>query len=413
MIRIIDITYICLKYDLEDFLVSLKLNKFFQFGSKIKRLFYKKIDAPLEQRLRMALEELGPVYIKLGQIIATRKDLLPSRFSKELEQLRDNVKSEFIDINKILGQDIQDFDYINYTPIASASIAQVYQAQLKNQDVVIKVSRPNAEMIIRKDLAFFKSLLSKFSSNYKSNILKGMLSELENSLLQEIDFINEINNAEQFRKNMQDFPNVLIPKIYEKYSSKNIIVMERMYGTPIDQVDAIKSKGINLKDLSEEGVEILMIQILRNRFFHADLHAGNIWINDQGKRIFLDFGIMGSLSKHDRDILADMISNLYIKRYDKFIDLQIQAGWAPSDLDKEKFLESIKELTNNKKSFSILLNDLLILGESYGLIIPVQFLLLVKTLMVTEANAKNLNSSLDLATVATSILFKHFKDHIK
>jgi ubiquinone biosynthesis protein len=416
MLRLLNITYVIFKYDLEIFLSNYTFYKVLNLGTRIKRLFIKKIDAPLEKRLRYALEELGPVFIKLGQLLASRSDLLPHRFLKELESLHDDVSSEHIDFLDELGEKKKQFKYINFTPIASASIAQVYEGFLtNNEEVVLKVLKPKSEKIIKEDLELFKNLISvssKYISEYKSNVLYGILSELELSLLQEINFEKEVENAELFRKNMSDFSNIIIPKIYKELCTKNIIVMEKVYGTPINQIDELKSKNLDLVKVSEQGLEILMIQILRNRFFHADLHPGNIWIDDIGNRIFLDFGIMGTLSKEDRDMLSDMIANLYIKNYENFIELQIQSGWVDKTLNKTEYLNEIKQIFE-LKNFSKSLNDIFKMGEKFGIKVPVHFLLLVKTLMITESSAKRFNSNIDIGIVGSSILLKHFKEHIK
>jgi ubiquinone biosynthesis protein len=224
MHRLIEITQVFLKYDLEDFLVHLPINNAISFGINLKKLFFqKKRTEPLEVRFRLALEELGPVFIKLGQLLATRKGLLPKKFSKELESLRDNVNASYIDVDKVLGEHLSDFEFIKYKPIASASIAQVYEAKLKQgDDVVIKILRSNVKETIIQDLEVFKLLIKlyKFSSEYKSNIFHGILLELEESLIQEIDLTNEAKNAKIFAENMKDFSNVLVPKIYDKYCTE-------------------------------------------------------------------------------------------------------------------------------------------------------------------------------------------------
>jgi ubiquinone biosynthesis protein len=416
MHRLIEITQVFLKYDLEDFLVHLPINNAISFGINLKKLFFqKKRTEPLEVRFRLALEELGPVFIKLGQLLATRKGLLPKKFSKELESLRDNVNASYIDVDKVLGEHLSDFEFIKYKPIASASIAQVYEAKLKQgDDVVIKILRSNVKETIIQDLEVFKLLIKlyKFSSEYKSNIFHGILLELEESLIQEIDLTNEAKNAKIFAENMKDFSNVLVPKIYDKYCNPTCIVMEKMYGTPIDKIDIFKDKGFDLHSLSVQGLEIFIIQVIRNRFFHADFHPGNIWIDDQGRRIFLDFGIMGSLTKEDRDLLTNILSSVYKKNYDKFIELFIEAGWADEKLDKESFKKQVETIITQSKSPFNSLNEILQLGELFGIKVPVRFTLLGKTCIISEAIAKTLNPKVNLSLEATSIFLKHFKKYI-
>lgn len=417
MLRIFEIAHICIKYDLEDFLAHLKLNNFLSQGLNFKKLFFrKKLNSPLEIRLRRALEELGPVFVKLGQLLATRKGILPNRFSSELEKLRDRVSSVYIDVDSELGKNLSEFQHINYTPIASASIAQVYEATLINGDaVVIKLLRPEIKEKIKQDLDLFKSLLKlySFSSEYKSNIFTGILLELEESLLQEINLINEANNAETFLEKMKDFDNVRVPKIYKNFCHESCIVMERMYGTPIDKIEILKSKGLDLNELSIQGLEIFIIQVVRNRFFHADFHPGNIWIDDQGKRIFLDFGIMGELTKNDRDLLTKILTALYKKDYIGFLELLKEARWINNELDQDQFINQLKKILSDTQSPFTSLNEILQLGESYGIKVPVRFTLLGKTCIISESIAKTLNPKINLSTEATKIFLKHFKQHIK
>lgn len=417
MFRAADIAFIFLKYDLEDLLIKTRFNQYLNLGSKFKKLFFKKKHKdPIEARLRYALEELGPVFVKLGQILATRKDLFPIRFTKELEKLRDDVSVSYIDIDSILKDYIDDFEWINYDPIGSGSVAQVYEAKLKTQEqVVIKVLRPGIYNRIKSDLEMFEGLVNlyKMNSNYRANLIKGILQELEYSLMQEINLQNEARNAVSFAEKLQDFPNVVVPKIYAQYTRENVLVMEKMSGVPIDRISVLKDMNLDLSSLAEQGFEILIIQIIRNRFFHADFHPGNVWIDDKGRRVFLDFGIMGELTKEDRDLLVKLLVNLQIKNYEKLVDLQIEAGWADRDIDKEDFLKSVKLIVDNQKHVLSSINDILICSESFGINIPTRFMLLAKTLMTTESISKNLNSGIDFNSVGKSIFNKHFKQYIK
>ena len=413
MLRLFNIVYIFLKYDLEDFLKYLHVPHIVRLV-RLKHIIWKKDIRPLEVRLRLALEELGPVFIKLGQLIATRKNILPTKFNQELDKLRDKVSPVYIDVNSYLGTNISKFKLINYDPIASASIAQVYDAVLLNDEqVVIKLLKPNIEKIIDEDLNLILQFFSAnlFLSRYKSQIYKSVLNELYFSLKQEINFTNEIANAERFKDSLKDF-NVLVPNIYHEFCSDNCIVMQKMFGIPIDKTDKIKDTGLDLKKISEQGLEILMIQVLRNRFFHADLHAGNIWINDRGARIFLDFGIMGELTSSDRDIIADMFSNLYLKNFKRFTELLNETDWVPDHLDIDKFILRLEEIDFRKNPINSLV-EVFNLCEEFYIIIPTQFTLLAKTLLITEANAKSLNPDMNIGLVASSVLVKHFKQYIK
>ncbi len=414
MYRLFNIVYIFLKYDLEDFLKYLQVPHIVKLV-KIKHFIWKKDNRPLEIRLRLALEELGPVFVKLGQLVATRKNILPSKFNQELGKLRDNVESEYIDVDVHLGVYADKFKFINYQPIASASIAQVYEAILhNNEEVVIKILKTNVEKIIEEDLSLIRQFFNynPFLSSYKTQVYRSVLNELYYSLKQEINFTKEIENAERFKLTLADFNSVLVPKIYSEYCTSSCIVMQKMSGTPIDNIEKIKNTGLDLVKISEEGLEILMIQILRNRFFHADLHSGNIWITDTGQRVFLDFGIMGEISKYERDLIADMFSNLYIKNYQRFAELLIESKWSSKELDIDKFTKSLEQIDFKKNPANSLI-DIFNLCEDFMIMIPTQFTLLAKTLLMTEATAKMYNPNMNFGLVASSILIKHFKDHIK
>jgi ubiquinone biosynthesis protein len=191
--------------------------------------------------------------------------------------------------------------------------------------------------------------------------------------------------------------------------------MERMYGTPIDNVKELTSKNINLKDVAKFGVEILILQIFRDRFFHADQHSGNVWIADNGDRIFLDFGIMGTLSKEDRDIAIKLMIALFSKNYTQFVDIQIQAGWLSKDADVDAVRKSFKNINGLlvKGSIATAFYRLMSLGEKHGIKTPVQFTLLVKTLIAVEGIAKTIDPTIDLARIAPPIFIKHFSKYLK
>lgn len=425
MLRIIDIVRVVAKYKLDDYLSNYDQTKFLNLGGNFIRqfLFVKTVQGPLGYRLRKALEELGPVFIKFGQIISTRRELLPKDVADELAKLRDSVKPFDNDVAKAivekeLKSSLDDiFLEFSSSPVASASIAQVHFARLKTGDeVAVKILRPGIKPVIRTDLRLLKDLISTltlFKSTLKDFNFIGIIDELATSLSQELNFLLEAENAEKFRNNLKDYPSVKIPKIYKEYSTRNILVMERMHGTPIDHVVKLVSKGINLKDVARQGLELMLLQVLRDRFFHADPHSGNVWITDDGSRVYLDFGIMGSLSKEDRDIIVKLMTALSVQNYSEFVEIQIKAGWVPDDVDKDALKKAFHNLgsliaSHSKNSVMTALRRLFNLGEKFGIKIPVQFTLLVKTLIAAEGIARTLDPNINLQEEMQPIIMKNF-----
>ena len=425
MLRIIDVVRVVAKYKLDDYLSNYDQTKFLNTGGNLIRqfLFVKPVQGPLGYRLRKALEELGPVFIKFGQIISTRRELLPKDVADELSKLRDGVKPFDSSIAiSIVEKELKcplDDVFLNFssTPVAAASISQVHLATLKNGDeVAVKILRPGIKPVIRADLRLLKDLISTltlFKSTLKDFNFLGVVDELASSISQELNFLLEAENAEKFRENLKDYPSVRIPKIYKELSTKNMLVMERMHGTPIDHVIKLVGKGINLKEVARQGLELILLQVFRDRFFHADPHSGNIWIMDDGLRVYLDFGIMGSLSKEDRDIIIKLMTALSLQNYQEFVEVQVNAGWVPDDVDKDALKKAFHNLdsliaSHSKNSVMTALRRLFNLGEKFGIKIPVQFTLLIKTLIAAEGIARTIDPTIDIQEEMKPIIVKNF-----
>ena len=423
MNRLFTILQIVTKYQLDEYLSRYVKSPILNSSGDIfrKLFFIKKVRAPLGTRLRYALEELGPVFIKFGQILSTRRDLLPAEIANELDKLRDRVKpfpntqaKEIIE--KELGRPLTEvFSYLSEYPVAAASVAQVYFAKLINgEEVAIKILRPNIERVIQEDLQLFKNLIATINfvkSDLKNFNFKGIVEELEISILQELNLKLEAANADQFRISMEEFSFVKIPKIYHSLTTSKILVMERMYGTPIDSVDTLQSQGVDLTAVAKQGLELLLVQIFKNRFFHADQHSGNVWIDKDSNRIYLDFGIMGNLSKEDRDVAAQLMTTLFLQDYRGFVEVQLRAGWVPNDVNVDslkKYYQSIGNMIQKDVSLSAVFQRLLTVGEKFNIKVPVQFTLLVKTLVAIEGIAKTIDPTLDIQAAAKPIMIKHF-----
>lgn len=428
MNRLFNILQVITKYQLDEYLSRyIKSPILNSSGNVFRKLFFiKPVNAPVGVRIRSALEDLGPVFIKFGQILSTRHDLLSKDVAAELDSLRDKVKPfpnnlATTIVEAELGKPLTDvFSYFSEHPVASASVAQVYLATLlTGEDVAVKILRPNIETIIKDDLQLFKYVAATVNfvkPDLKGFNLKGIIEELENSILQELDLRLEAANADLFRESMIDFDYVKIPKIYHALSSSKVLVMERMYGTPIDNVSQLTQQGIDLPSVAQQGLELLLVQIFRNRFFHADQHSGNVWIADDSSRIYLDFGIMGNLTRHDRDIAAKLMTTLFLQDYKGFVEVQVKAGWVPEDVDTvslKKYYQSIGNMLMKDVALSSVFQRLLTVGEKFNIKVPVQFTLLVKTLVAIEGMAKTIDPDMDLQKAARPIIMKHFSKWAK
>jgi len=418
MNRLFKILQVLTKYQLDEYLSRHTRSQFLNSGGNIFRslFFIKKVEGPIGYRIRCALEELGPVFIKFGQLISTREDLLPKSIIDELTKLRDSTAP--IDIE--LPSNVKDFAYFSKTPIASASVAQVHFAMLPTgEKVAVKLIKPGIREIIESDIRLIKDLvvgLQFFKSELKNLNLIDVISELEISILQELDLELELINAEKFRNNLKDYKDVLIPKMYKEWSSKDLLVMERMYGTPIDHTNNLIVKGVDTAMIATQGLELLLLQVFRDRFFHADPHSGNIWIDDSGKRIYLDFGIMGSITKETRDIAVKLLTALFTQDYIEFVNVQVQAGWFPKDIDQDTLGKLFQEVniigsTQNLSALNTF-DKLLFLGKKYNVRLPSEFTLLAKTLVASEGIAKKIDPTMNFQRAVTPLILKHFSKHV-
>lgn len=280
------------------------------------------------QRLRFALEELGPTYIKFGQLLSNRKDLVPEELILELKKLQDNVPPEPIDIEKRLADEfgiiVRDhFLHIDKVPFAAASISQVYKATLlSGDDVILKVKRSNIQQVIESDLALIRDLVFFLERKYE-RLQKLFISEIEksfeNSLMKELSLINEYQNIERFRKNFEKSKDVYVPKTYQDYCNNNILCMEFIDGFKITDIEELNRVKIEPKKIIEKGFDIYLKQLLDDGFFHADPHPGNIFVKDNGQIVFIDFGSMGVLTISEREILEEVVINFGLKNSKKIV----------------------------------------------------------------------------------------------
>lgn len=391
-------------------------------------------DKPLGERLRLALQRLGPVWIKFGQMISTRRDLFPADIIDELALLQDQV--EPFDgligrqqIESALGGTLETwFEHFDLNPLASASIAQVHTARLKKngKEVVLKVIRPDIHAVIVADISLMYCLagwLPKLLSFGYQLRPKELVKEYEKTLLNELNLLREAANAMQFRRNFENNEMLYIPEIYFDYCRENLLVMERIYGIPVSDIATLQNQGTHMARLAERGVQVFFTQVFRDSFFHADMHPGNIFVNAENPEnpqyIAVDFGIVGSLNKQDKHYLAENFMAFFNRDYRRVAQLYIDSGWISIDTDVEDFEFAIRTVCEPifKKplaeiSFGHFLVNLFNTASRFNMKIQPQLVLLQKTLLYVEGLGRQLYPELNLWTTAKPFLEDWLKSQV-
>lgn len=386
------------------------------------------------ERIRLCLQDLGPVFVKFGQALSTRPDLLPEDIAEELTKLQDQVPpfdSEHAiqivreNLNKPFDEVYAWFDE---TPLASASVAQVHACKLKVSnstepiDAITKIVRPGIETIIQEDLDVLYKIAQLAHNHWELGPrLKPMevVAEYDRTIHGELDMRTEAANGARMRTNFVDSNLIYVPPIYEEYVTKNMLVMERIYGTSIRDIDTLKAKGINLKKLAYDGVETFFKQAFEDNYFHADMHPGNIFVSDEGQYQAIDFGIMGTLSEADKNYLAENFIAFFNRDYKGVADAHIRAGWVPSKTKIEEFEEAIRSVCDpifakkiSEISFGNFLFDLFQTARKFEMPIQPQLVLLQKTLLNIEGLGRQLYEDLDLWDTAKPFLEKWMAEQI-
>lgn len=387
------------------------------------------------RRLRLALETLGPVYIKFGQMLSTRRDLLTHDIATELSMLQDNVppfESDIAEkmIKTSLGIDDLSVLFSNFSakPLASASIAQVHTATLKsdNKDVVIKVLRPNIRETIEADvdlLASIARVLQKWLPDGKRLRPVEVVGEYKRTILDELDLLREAANGIQIKRSFQDSEALYVPHFYSDYCRKDVIVMERIFGIPVSDVVALKEQNTNMKLLAERGVEVFFTQVFRDSFFHADMHPGNIFVSREHPEnplyIGIDYGIVGTLNKEDKRYLAENFIAFFNRDYRKVAELHADSGWVPADTniaDFEMAIRTVCEPIFQKPlediSFGNVLLQLFNTARRFNMVVQPQLVLLQKTLLYVEGLGRQLYPKLDLWQTAKPFLENWMKEQV-
>ncbi|MBR0572999.1 MULTISPECIES: ubiquinone biosynthesis regulatory protein kinase UbiB [Pasteurellaceae] len=428
-----------LRYGIDEAIPDHRLTN--SLGIARKGLFWIKnqhTDKPFGERLRLALQELGPVWIKLGQMLSTRRDLFEPELADQLALLQDNV--EAFDgklarqiIETALGDKLEKwFDDFDENALASASIAQVHTAKfnqnqtLAGKEVVLKVIRPEIEPIIKSDIELMyrlAHLIPKLSPEGKRLRAVEVVQEYEKTLADELNLRREMDNAIRLRANFYESEELYIPEMYPDFCHKNVIVMERIYGIHVANIDELKANGTDMKLLSERGVQVFFTQVFRDSFFHADMHPGNIFVNpnhpENPQYIGIDCGIVGQLNQHDKRYLAESFVAFFNRDYRRVALMHVESGWTPADTDIDAFEQAFREVCEpifakplSEISFGHVLLNLFKVAREFNMEVQPQLVLLQKTLLYIEGLGRQIYPELDLWKTAKPFLQNWLNEQI-
>ncbi|WP_367608076.1 ubiquinone biosynthesis regulatory protein kinase UbiB [Legionella sp. W05-934-2] len=434
LLRLVYINYVFARNGFDQVLVTLPLFrplKFIIYMNPWNWLRRKQLTRG--ESIRLSLEELGPIFIKFGQALSTRPDILPSDIASELTKLQDKVppfsSEQALQIfERSFGKSPYDvFASFDKNALASASMAQVHAATLvTGEDVVVKILRPNMRKVIEKDLAImhtFAAFLERYLVDSKRLKPKEIVQEFEINLYDELDLQREAANGGQLRRNFHNSPLLYIPEIYWDYTRDNIFVMERIHGIPVTDIAALEMHGVNRKKLAERGVEIFFSQVFRDCFFHADMHPGNIFVSPHHPHdpqyICVDFGIVGTLSDEDKRYLAENMYAFFIRDYRRVAELHVESGWVHPDTrisDFESAIRTVCEPIFEKPlkdiSFAQVVLKLFQVARRFHMEVQPQLVLLQKTLLAIEGLGRQLYPELDLWATGKPFLEKWIKEQM-
>ena len=436
LFRGIYIVWVALRYGLDELVLTSFQKPWLRVLARILSIG-RRLDAPPGQRLRKALERLGPIFVKFGQVLSTRRDLLPLDIADELARLQDQVPPFGSDvaiasIERAFGKKVGDiFESFEREPVASASIAQVHFAVLKDRqgrrrDVAVKVLRPGMLKVIEKDLSLMRLMagwVDGLSADGRRLKPREVVAEFDKYLHDELDLVREASSAAQLRRNMAGLDLVLIPEMIWDYCMTEVIVMERMNGIPISQVDRLRAAGVDIPKLARDGVTIFFTQVFRDGFFHADMHPGNIQVSVEpatfGRYISLDFGIVGTLTGSDKEYLAQNFTAFFRRDYKRVAELHIESGWVPASTRVDELESAIRSVCEpyfdrplKEISLGLVLMRLFQTSRRFSVEIQPQLVLLQKTLLNIEGLGRQLDPELDLWSTAKPFLEKWMLDQL-
>ena len=438
LFRLDKIVSIFHRYGLDEFVLTDSPNPLLRGLGKL--LGSRKHAAPRGERLRLALESLGPCFVKFGQVLSTRPDLIPPDIASELSLLQDRVPpfpaaAVKIVLEKAYGRSVDEvFASFDWTPIASASVAQVHVGTIQfklgdsfeTRDVAIKILRPNIKPVIESDLAILSVLagwVERFSADGRRLKPREVVAEFDKYLHDELDLVREAGNCSQLRRNFTNSPLLYMPEVHWDWCEQTVMVMERLYATPVNQVDKLRAAGVDIKKLARDGVEIFFTQVFRDGFFHADMHPGNIAVRTNpenlGQYAGMDFGIVGTLNDNDRRYLAENFLAFFRRDYRRVATAHIESGWVPQGTrvdELESAVRSVCEPIFDRPladiSFGKVLLRLFQVSRRFNVEIQPQLVLLQKTLLNVEGLGRQLDPYLDLWATAQPFLEKWMRDQV-
>ena len=431
LLRMLAIQRVLVKYGLDDIIKETHLWRPLRF------LFYlaprQKNSAPVGERIRLALEELGPIFVKFGQAISTRRDLLPPDIADELAKLQDAVppfpaEQALAIIEEAYGESVSTvFERFDKEPLAAASIAQVHTAKLKTgTEVVVKVLRPGVTEQIERDLAVMRTiagLAARYWEHGKRLKPREVVDEYEHTILDELDLMREAGNTAQLKRNFQGSDMLYVPEIYWDYCRPEVMVQERIFGTPISDMEALRAAGTNIQVLAENGVEIFFTQVFRHNVFHADIHPGNIFVihtdPEKPKYAAVDFGIVGTLSPDDQRYLAENFLAFFDRDYHRIAKLHLDSGWVPAGTRVDQLESAVRTVCDpifskplEEISFAQVLMRLFRVAQRFNVEIQPQMILLHKTLFNIEGLGRQLYPQLDLWKTAHPVLRRWMDEQV-
>ena len=433
--RLLEIHRALVRHGLDDFVRATHLYRPFRFLFYLSpwTWFQRSAGATRGERLRLALEELGPIFVKFGQAVSTRRDLLPVEIADELAKLQDRVppfesSAAVAIIEQALGRPLKEiFATFDMTPLAAASIAQVHAATLKSgEDVVVKILRPGMHEVIERDLQVLGTLAA-LADEYWEDARRlrptELVSEYRKTILDELDLMREAGNAAQLKRNFAGSTLLYVPAVYWDYCRSNVMVMERIHGIIVSRMEELRARGTNIAKLAENGVEIFFTQVFRHNFFHADMHPGNIFVqtdDPQNPRYAaVDFGIVGTLQPRDQHYLAENFLAFFDRDYGRVAALHIESGWVPRSArvdELESAVRTVCEPIFNKPlaeiSFAQVLLRLFEVARRFDMQIQPQLVLLQKTLLNIEGLGRQLYPELDLWKTAQPILQRWMRERM-
>ncbi|MGB5729256.1 MAG: ubiquinone biosynthesis regulatory protein kinase UbiB, partial [Thiogranum sp.] len=429
LLRLLHINWVLVRNGLDEVILATHLFRPIRFLGYLAPWHWFVRKTPRAVRVRKTLEDLGPIFVKFGQILSTRQDLLAEDIAEELARLQDRVAPfpgqrarNIVELafHQPIEQIFHDFDE---HPLASASIAQVHAATLNSgEDVVVKVLRPGIEKRIGRDvnlLRYIAGLAERYWSEGRRLRPREIVAEFEKTLYDELDLLREAANASQLRRNFSNTNLLHVPEVYWPYCRRNVMTMERIYGIPVNDLTALQQAGVDLKSLSERGVEIFFTQVFRHNFFHADMHPGNIFVSPEGQYMAVDFGIMGTLSPQDQRYLAENFLAFFRRDYRRVAELHVESEWVPRGTRIDEFeaaircvCEPIFERPLKEISFGQLLLRLFQTARRFSMEVQPQLVLLQKTLLNIEGLGRQLYPDLDLWQTAKPFLERWMSEQV-